>query len=116
MHHLIKENSRSTYEFTVNKKHVNKYKTLHTSILFQKAESLAKVSMTHYNGILETSLTTFEIDIKRKAFLHDELVVTNRVQKLNNSSLELCITIAKKSKQNDLICKAIFGYTLRKVS
>jgi len=116
MHNLINENSKITFEFIVNKKQVNKYKTLHASVLFQKIESIAKSTMTPYNGFIETSLTAFELEFKNKAFLHDELLVTNCVQKLDSSFLELCVTIVKKSNQEKLICKAFFGYTLKKAS
>lgn len=116
MHHLIKENSKSSFEFIVKKKQVNKYKTLHTSVLFQKVESIAISSMTPLIGYIESSLKTFDLDIKNKAILNDELIVTNRVHKLNSSSLELCITVVKKSNHKDLICKAYFGYSLKKAS
>ena len=117
MNHLIKNTSKSSFEFTVNKRQINKNKILHASVLFQKAESLVKSSITPYQGILNTSLTTFELDIIKNAYLHDKLIVTNRIQKLDNSSVELCVIVTKKkSVQKDIICKATFGYTFKKAS
>lgn len=116
MNHLIKNTPKSSFEFTVSKRHINKKKILHASVLFQKAESLVKSSITPYQGVINTSLTTFELDIIKDAYLHDELIVTNRIQKLDNSSLELCVTVTKKkSVQKDVICKATFGYTFEKI-
>lgn len=117
MHNLINKEKENSFEFVVTKRQVNKHKTLQTSILFRKVESSAKMTVTPYSTILNESPNTFELDFIENAYLNDELIVKNRIQKLNSASLELCVTVwKKKSPQKDMICKAVFGYTFKKAS
>lgn len=117
MHHFYIENKNNSFEFTVNKRHVNKHKTLSTSVLFDKVEYIAKSSVTPYSDILEEVPKSFELNFIQNAYLNDELIVENQIKKLNNSNLELLVKVSKKqSIKNEIICEAIFGYTFKRAS
>ncbi|QCD61880.1 hypothetical protein [Tenacibaculum maritimum] len=107
----------SSFLFIVNKKQVSKNKILKTSVLYDKVALSASQSVTPYSNLLNTNLKSFEFNILKKAYLNDELIVKQHIQKLSNSELELKITVAKKKeKHQDIICKAIYGYTFKNAS
>ena len=104
-------------EFIVTKKHITSKKTLKTSVLFDKVSLSADESLAPYKNILHTKPTTFDINFISNAYLNDEIIVKNTIQKLNNTDLELSVVAFKRNKkQHILLCKAIFGYHLKKAS
>ncbi|MFD2565752.1 hypothetical protein [Pseudotenacibaculum haliotis] len=117
MHKFYIEKNKNSFEFTVNKRQVNKYKALSTSVLFDKVEYIAKSSIFPYNDILEEIPKSFELNFVQNAYLNDELIVENQIKKLSNSDLELLVKVSKKqSVKNEIICEAVFGYTFKRAS
>jgi len=107
----------ASFKFVVSKEQVNKKKNLKTSILYDKVELSANLSVNPYKNILITTPKTFDLNFIQNASLNDEIIVKNKIQKLNDTELELCVVVLKKNKDyNDIICKAIFGYQFKTVS
>ncbi|MDO6812102.1 hypothetical protein [Tenacibaculum soleae] len=103
--------------FIVNKKQVNKNKTLKTSILYNKIESSVNSSLTYYKNSLNLSFKNIEFDIIKNAYLNDKLIIKNNIKKLSDTEVILYITVSKKEeKKQDIICKATFGYSLQKIA
>ncbi|CAM1347297.1 hypothetical protein [Tenacibaculum insulae] len=113
--HISSKNNAS--HFIVNKKQVNKNKTLKTSILYNKIESSVNSSLTYYKDSLNLSFKNIEFDIIENAYLNDKLIIKNDIKKLSDTEVILHITVSKKEeKKQDIICKAIFGYSLQKTA
>ena len=112
------KSQNNSFQFTVNKRQISKKnKTLKSSILYDKVELSAHQSVSLYKDLLHSSPKTFELDFIENAYLNDELIVKNQLKKLNNSELELSvIVLKKKEKQENIICKATFGYNIKKAS
>jgi len=108
----------NSFQFTVNKRQVSKKnKTLKSSILYDKVELSAHQSVSLYKDLLYSDPKTFELDFIENAYLNDELIVKNQLKKLNNSELELSVIVLKKKEtQENIICKATFGYTFKRAS
>ncbi|MDO6743702.1 hypothetical protein BA195_07855 [Tenacibaculum soleae] len=103
--------------FIVNKKQVNKNKTLKTSILYNKIESSVNSSLTYYKNSLNLSFKNIEFDIIKNAYLNDKLIIKNNIKKLSDTEVILYITVSKKEeKKQNIICKATFGYSLQKIA
>ena len=103
--------------FIVNKKQVNKNKTLKTSILYNKIESSVNSSLTYYKNSFNLSFKNIEFDIIKNAYLNDKLIIKNNIKKLSDTEVILYITVSKKEeKKQDIICKATFGYSLQKIA
>lgn len=103
--------------FIVNKKQVNKNKTLKTSILYNKIESSVNSSLTYYKNSLNLSFKNIEFDIIKNAYLNDKLIIKNNIKKLSDTEVILYITVSKKEEKKDnIICKATFGYSLQKIA
>lgn len=108
---------KKSIQFVVSKRQIGKNKTLKTSILYDKVEHSALQSVVPFTTHLTSSLKSFELDILQQAYLNDKLIITNNIQKLSNSELELRVTVVKKlEQQQDIICKAVFGYALQEAS
>ena len=112
------KSQKNSFEFTVNKRQISKKnKTLKSSVLFDKVEISAQQSVSMYENLLDINPKTYELSFITNAYLNDELIVKNSVKKLNNSVLELSVIVLKKRQKNDdIICKAKFGYTFKKAS
>ena len=109
--------NKIAFEFIVNKKQLTKHKILNTSILLHKVESSANESLLPYSKLLVEKPLKFELNFMKNAYLNDELVIHNQIQKLNNTTLELCVTVSKKkAHHHDIICKAVYGYTFKRAS
>lgn len=107
----------NSQQFTVNKKQVSKNKTLKTSVLYNKIESSVNSSLNLYENSSSFSFKSIDFDILKNAYLNDKLVIKNNIIKLSATEIVLNITVRKKEEKNqDIICKAIFGYTLQKAS
>ncbi len=106
----------NSLQFTVNKKQVSKNKTLKISILYNKIESSINSSINLYKDS-NLNFKSIEFDIIKKAYLNDTLIIKNNIKKLSTTEIVLNITVLKKQeKKQNIICKAIFGYTLQKAS
>ena len=104
-------------QFTVNKKQVSKNKTLKTSILYNKIESSVNSSLNLHKDFSSLSFKSIEFDILKNAYLNDKLIIKNNIKKLSTTEVILNITVSKKEeKQQNIICKAVFGYSLHKTS
>ncbi|MDY0781648.1 hypothetical protein [Tenacibaculum sp. IB213877] len=110
--------SNQLLQFTVNKKQVSKKNVLKTSILYDKVEHSANLSVNPFKeNLIEDGFKSFELTILNDAYLNDKLYIKNNIKKYNDSELELKVTVYKKSERNqDIICKATFGYSLEKAS
>ena len=106
----------NSFQFIVNKKQVSKNKALKASILYDKVEFSANKSIDSYPNLVSSIPKTFELNFIQNAYLNDKLIVKNNIQKLNDTELTLSVTVVKKEKQQDIICKAVFGYTLKRAS
>ena len=107
-YNLHKDNS---FQFTVNKKQVNKNKTLKNSILYHKIESNVTSSLNLYQHSSSISFKSIEFDILENAYLNDKLIIHNYIKKLSDTEIILHITVSKKAeKDGSIICKAVFGY------
>lgn len=115
MEHKIIKPVQSSFHFIVNKRQVSKKKALHTSVLFKKVESLANDFVSPNKSVLDITPKSFELNFVKNAYLHDELIVKNKIQRLDNQHLILFITVLKK-EHKDIICEATFGYTFKKAS
>jgi hypothetical protein len=105
----------NTLHFTVNKKQVSKNKILKTSILYNKIESSVNSSLNLHKDSSNLSFKSIDFDILKKAYLNDKLIIQNNIKKLSETEVILNITVSKKEeKQQDIICKAVFGYSLQK--
>ncbi|QXP74191.1 hypothetical protein RRF68_00850 [Tenacibaculum sp. HL-MS23] len=99
------------FQFTVNKKQVNKNKTLKTSILYHKIEATVTSSLNLHQPASSISFKSIEFDFIKNAFLNDKLIIHNYIKKLSDSEVILHITVSKKAeKERNIICKAVFGY------
>ncbi len=113
---IISQNNTS-FKFVVTKKQVNKKKSLKTSILYDKVELSANLSIDPYKNVLIQNPKTFDLSFIKNASLNDEIIIQNKILKLNDTELELCVVVFKKNKDyNDIICKAVFGYHFKKAS
>ncbi|CAM1367617.1 conserved protein of unknown function [Tenacibaculum soleae] len=81
--------------FIVNKKQVNKNKTLKTSILYNKIESSVNSSLTYYKNSLNLSFKNIEFDIIKNAYLNDKLIIKNN-KKNKTLYVKLHLVIAYK--------------------
>ena len=103
----------NSFQFTVNKKQVNKNKTLKTSILYNRIESNVTLSLNLYQSPSNISFKSIEFDILENAYLNDKLIINNYIKKLSDTEVILHITVSKKAEKNrNIICKAIFSYDL----
>lgn len=113
--HIVPQKNAS--QFVVSKKQVGKNKTLKTSILYNKIESSLHSSLSFYKNTSRLNFKSIEFDILKNAYLHDKLIIKNNVKKLSDTEIVLNITVSKKEeKQQNIICKAVFGYSLLKAS
>ena len=104
-------------QFIVSKKQVSKNKVLKASILYEKIESSAQSSLNLYKNSSNLSFKSIEFDLLENAYLNDKLIIKNNVKKLSTTEVVLNITVSKKEeKKQDIICKAVFGYTLEEAS
>ncbi|MEX6625957.1 hypothetical protein [Tenacibaculum salmonis] len=106
----------NSLQFTVNKKQVSKSKVLKTSILYDKIEATVNSSLIFHKESANLSFKSIEFDIIKKAYLNDNLIISNKIKKLSDTEVVLNITVSKKEKKQDIICKAVFGYSLQKAS
>ncbi|MFD0991594.1 hypothetical protein [Tenacibaculum geojense] len=111
-------NAPHQLQFTVSKKQVSKKNVLKTSILYDKVERSANLSVNPYKAeLIKDGFSSFELNIINNAYLNDKLIFKNNIKKYNDSELELKITVYKNSElKKDIICKATFGYILEKAS
>lgn len=117
MKNNIKPQNNTSFKFVVSKKQLNKKKILKTSILYDKVELSANLSVDPYKNVLISNPKTFDLSFIKNASLNDEIIIKNKIQKLNNNELELCVIALKKNKENnDIICKAVFGYHFKNAS
>ena len=113
----LQNNIYNSSQFVVNKKQVSKNKTLKTSILYNKIESSVNSSLIRYQNSSNLSFKSIEFDILNNAYLNDKLIIKNNIKKLSTTELVLDITVSKKEEdKKDIICKATFGYALKKAS
>ncbi|MGB1042452.1 MAG: hypothetical protein ACPGU6_03590 [Tenacibaculum sp.] len=106
----------NSQQFTVNKKQVSKNKILKTSILYDKIEASVNSSINLYKDSNFT-FKSIDFDILKNAYLNDKLTINNSIKKLSNTEVVLNITVSKKEeKKQNIICKAVFGYTVKKAS
>lgn len=104
-------------QFIVNKKQVSKNKVLKTSVLYDKIESSANTSLGFYPNSSNFSFNSIEFDLLGNAYLNDKLVIKNNIKKLSDTEVIFNITVSKKEeKKQNIICTAIFGYTIKKAS
>ncbi len=104
-------------QFIVNKKQVSKNKRLKTSILFDKIESNLQTSLNYYKDSSNLSFKSIDFDLIENAYLNDKLIIQNNIKKLSTTEVVLNITVSKKEeKKQDIICKAIFSYTVKEAS
>ena len=104
-------------QFVVNKKQVSKNKVLKTSILFDKIESDLQSSLNLYKNSSDLSFKSIDFNLIENAYLNDKLIIQNNIKKLSTTEVVLNITVSKKEeKKQDIICSAVFGYTLEKAS
>ncbi len=109
--------NNTSQQFTVNKKQVSKNKTLKTSVLYNKIESSVNSSLNLYKDSSSFNFKSIDFDIIKNAYLNDKLVIKNNIVKLSTTEIVLNITVAKKEEEKqNIICKAVFGYTLQKAS
>ena len=112
-----KASQKNSSQFIVNKKQVSKNKTLKTSILYNKIESSLNSSLSFYKNSSSLSFKSIEFDILKKAYLNDKLIIKNNIKKLSDTEIILNITVSKKEeKHQNIICKAVFGYSFQKAS
>ncbi|WP_233883506.1 hypothetical protein [Tenacibaculum piscium] len=112
--YIISKNNSS--QFTVSKKQVHKNKILKTGILYDKIETSVSSSLILHKNFSNLSFKSIEFDIIKNAYLNDNLIIKNNIKKLSNTEIILQITVSKKEKKQEIICKAIFGYHLQKAS
>ncbi|OSY88354.1 hypothetical protein WH52_06215 [Tenacibaculum holothuriorum] len=114
----LQNNIYNSSQFVVNKKQISKKnKTLKTSILYDKIESSVNSSLIRYQNSSNLSFKSIEFDILNNAYLNDKLIIKNNIKKLSTTELVLDITVSKKEEnKKDIICKATFGYALKKAS
>lgn len=113
----IKPTTTSLLQFTVNKKQVDKQKTLKTSVLYNKIEDSVNSSLILYRDDNFPNFKSLDFDMVQNAYLNDKLTIKNKIKKLSNNELVLGITVLKKERdKQDIICKATFGYALQKAS
>ncbi len=99
------------FQFTVNKKQVNKNKVLKTSILYHKIEATVTSSLNLYKPESGISFKSIAFDFIENAFLNDKLIIHNYIKKLSKTQVILQITVSKKeAKDRNIICKAAFEY------
>ncbi|TDQ27724.1 MULTISPECIES: hypothetical protein [Tenacibaculum] len=104
-------------QFIVSKKQVSKNKVLKTSILYDKIESSVQSSLNLYKNSSDLSFKSIEFDLLENAYLNDKLIIKNNIKKLSTTEVVLNITVSKKEeKKQDIICTAVFGYSLEKAS
>lgn len=109
--------TQDSLQFVVNKKQVSKNKTLKTSILYNKIESSVNSSLNRYQNSSSFTFKSIEFDILKNAYLNDKLVIKNNIKKLSATELILDITVSKKEEdRKNIICKATFGYDLKRAS
>ncbi|MFY0604864.1 MAG: hypothetical protein JXQ93_13070 [Flavobacteriaceae bacterium] len=106
---------QDSFHFVVNKKQVSREKALHASVLFKKVSLLAEEFVIPNKNVIDEVPKSFELNFITNAYLNDELIVKNQIQKLDQHHLILFITVLKKNKK-DTICEATFGYTFKKAS
>ncbi|WP_028891029.1 hypothetical protein [Tenacibaculum sp. 47A_GOM-205m] len=104
-------------QFIVSKKQVSKNKVLKTSILFDKIESNLQSSLNLHKNSSNLSFKSIDFDLLENAYLNDKLIIKNNVKKLSTTEVVLNITVSKKEeKKQDIICKAVFSYTVKEAS
>ena len=106
-----------SFQFVVNRQHVNKRKILLSSILFDKIDNSASQVALLYKDLLVENSKMYELSFIKNAFLDDQLIVQKNIQRIDSSKLELHVIVKKKNRNHqDIICKAVFWYQLKKAS
>lgn len=108
-HYPIQQN---TYSFNITKSDVYNNKTLSPSVLYQKMESTAKQFLKSIEEHKNIQQHLFKLNILQNAYLRDRLKITHTIQKLNEQEVLFKVLVNKESN-NELICNATFGFTIK---
>lgn len=101
--------------FTITKKDINNHNALLPSVLYGEMEKFASTIIANNPDIINTPAKLYKLDILKNAFLNDTLVIESKIQKFNNTELQLALTVKHKgNKSSNVICKAIFKFQFKK--
>lgn len=106
---------RNTYTFNVTKSDVNQRKALLPALLYSKMELTVLNSLTSLKEKNELTQHVFKLDMFKNARLKDRLKITHAVRKLSPNEILISVKVSKEnSPNNELVCAATFGYTLKR--
>ncbi|WP_152287418.1 hypothetical protein [Flavicella marina] len=104
---------RNTYSFNITKNDVNENKKLTPSVLYTKMQAIATNSLKELEADKSIHQYLFKLNMLKNASLRDRLKITHTVQKYNDTEIVFSVRVSKEnSKENPLICDAIFGFKL----
>lgn len=100
--------------FTVTKKDINNNKALLPNVLYETMEKFVNSIAVNNTEISNTAPRLYKLEILRNAFLHDKLLITSQIKKLNDLELHLSVIVKQRQKKSEVtICKAIFKYQFK---
>lgn len=101
--------------FTVTLNDINNNNALLPAVLYTKMETFVKEKIAIHSDIVYPIPQLFKLQILKNAYLEDQLVLNSQIKQLNDFELHLTVVVSlKNSAPNDIICKSIFKFPLKK--
>lgn len=100
--------------FTVTKKDTNNHNALLPATLYNVMQGFVTSIIANNPDIANTTPKLYKLEILKNAFLDDTLLFESKIIKLNDTELQLALTVKQNiNKPFALICKAIFKFDFK---
>ncbi|WP_046759144.1 hypothetical protein [Kordia jejudonensis] len=117
MNTISKNNIQTNIQFLVTKKVTNAHGFLHPHVLFDKIQIVATYPIREFYLHDIPNITEYAFQMNKSARLHDNLTIQAQLIQHDEKTVKVSIIVTKtkkKSKTEEVICNALFGFPLQK--
>jgi hypothetical protein len=116
MNTIVQNNIQTNIQFSVTKKVTNANGFLHPHILFKKIQLVATYPIREFYIHEVPAIVDYTFKMTKSARLNDNLTIQTQLIQHDEKTLKVRIMVTKskkKSKTEEVICSALFGFPLK---